>query len=201
MICFSAPALLFSATQAEERDSFCIACHAAPEQTYFDRAQSALSDANPIDLSSAHYTRSDSAFRCIDCHRGESSLADRAATLALGARDTIIFLTGNADPTIEKAISAAPELTNAACLHCHTEAASEAGFNNHYHNKLAAVSEGTADSAEPIESTVACGDCHHAHVSNEITREQFFLDLEGAVYPACEQCHRELGSGPQELRP
>jgi hypothetical protein len=201
LICFSVTAVLFSATTAEEHDSFCVACHTPPEETYYNRAQSALSDASAVDLSSVHYTETGGAFRCIDCHRGASTLADRAATLILGARDTFIFLAGNADPALEKRHSAAPQLISTACLYCHAEVAGVPGFNNHYHNKLAAVSEKPPDAVEIIESTVACSDCHYAHVSNEIARGQFFLDLEGVVYPACEQCHRELGSGPQKLRP
>jgi len=195
--------LLAAATTAEERDAFCIACHTNPEQTYYDRAQSTVNGQNPVDLSSAHYAGTDATFRCIDCHRGESTLPDRAATLALGARDALIFLTGRADPAIEKLHSAAPELTNRACVHCHIEALIEAGFNNHFHNKLFAAKEvwakgGAEVSPEQFGSSVACADCHRAHVSMEAAQDQFFLDVEGAVYPVCVKCHEEMGKGPVE---
>lgn len=59
-------------SKLEERDSFCISCHTAPEQAYYDRAQEALaivvagSFEDPIDLASAHYALPEETFRCID---------------------------------------------------------------------------------------------------------------------------------------
>src|SRR3989304_4237572 len=47
---------LFGASKAEEQDGFCISCHVAPEQTYYDRSRLALAQQEPyLDLSSAHY--------------------------------------------------------------------------------------------------------------------------------------------------
>jgi len=123
-------------SQLEERDSFCISCHTAPEQTYYDRARAALTVSGPFaDLSSAHYGM-ETTFRCIDCHRGNGELVHRIATLGLGARDTAIWLSGQADESIEKTELVAPGLLTSACTGCHTEALLEVGFNNHFHNKL-----------------------------------------------------------------
>ena len=185
--------LALTATKAEETNSFCIACHTAPEQTYFDRA-AAAHDLEIVDLASAHSVEHED-FKCIDCHRGESTLTDRATTLALGARDTLIFISGQADQTIEKGHATQPDLLNRACWQCHQEAVTQAGFNNHFHNKLAVT-----DSSQPSSSAV-CTDCHRAHIQMDSGSEQGFLNIEGVVYLACEKCHHELERGPQTLAP
>ena len=129
-------------SRLEERDTFCISCHTLPEVTYYERAQSALAGEEPyLDLSSDHYAifaekPGEPPFKCIACHRGNQGVVHRATTLALGARDTLIFLTGQADPTIEKTKLEVPSLLTAACLKCHTGSLLVAGFPNHFHNKL-----------------------------------------------------------------
>jgi Zn finger protein HypA/HybF involved in hydrogenase expression len=185
---------LLSISKAEEHDPFCISCHTAPEQTYFDRAQHALTSNTSLDLASVHYQVSNESFRCIECHRGNNDLQDRATTLVLGAHDAITLLAGNADPTIEKGFSTQPHLQNTACTNCHTDTLAEPGFNNHFHNKLSAV--GTE--ASPA-SSVTCTDCHRAHVQVAAGRDQVFLDIQNVVYPACVVCHTETGEGPLEL--
>lgn len=205
-------AFIFGASKAEERDTFCIACHTTPEQTYYNRAQEMPSH----DLSSAHYHLSKS-FRCIDCHRGDGGPSHRALTLALGARDALIFFSGQADPAIEKKLMAAPALPNAACLNCHTKTLLVVGFENHFHNKLPAAYaawQGGGQLTAPLDhpeadhsalnrsdTSVACTDCHRAHVALEGAESQQYLDIEGDAYPACVICHRETGHGPLELAP
>lgn len=179
--------ILLGASRLEEHDPFCIACHTAPEQTYFDRAQVALTGEVP-DLSSAHYVVSDESFRCIDCHRGDDGFQDRATTLVLGARDAGVFLAGLADPTLEKGHSTLPQLQNTACIRCHADTLAEPGFNNHFHNEL------TAD-----QTSVTCTDCHRAHIQVAGGREAQFLDIESVVYPACVTCHQQTGKGPLDL--
>jgi hypothetical protein len=88
------------ATALEEQDPFCVSCHTAPEITYYNRAYIALDTANaiPEDLSTRHYLAGQAngvAFRCIDCHRGDSGLPHRVSAVALGAYDALIFLTPN----------------------------------------------------------------------------------------------------------
>lgn len=204
-------------SRLEERDPFCISCHTLPEVTYYNRAVEAVTAGEPYaDLSSAHYG-SQSTFRCIDCHRGNGGLVDRATTLALGARDAAIWLAGRADDTIEKTELVAPGLLTAACTKCHAEALLEVGFNNHFHNKLPeAYRLWRAGAAlmrpieapdlpeealvvEPSPTGVLCVDCHRAHIHVPGSELQAYLDLANTVYPACVRCHQDAGRGPLEL--
>jgi hypothetical protein len=191
----AAAVLATGISQAEEHDPFCIGCHTTPEQTYFDRAQAALTHPPSADLASVHYELASEPFRCINCHRGSNSLPDRATTLVLGASDAIALLTGRADPAIEKGLSALPALENKACLNCHTETLAIAGFNNHFHNKLAAAQR----DGDVVTSTLGCSDCHNAHIPVAGGHAEVFLDVHGVVYPACVTCHTEMGEGPLEL--
>ncbi|RMG88977.1 MAG: hypothetical protein D6706_22230 [Chloroflexi bacterium] len=146
------------ASKLEERDSFCTSCHLAPEVTYVERTSSArmAEDVfNIPDLASFHYWDNPD-FRCVDCHRGDDSLAHRGRVLLLAASDTITFLTGRADETLEKGnvpavnpnelpwhgpemYNRAPDILNAACEKCHQETLTLVGFENHFHNKLPAA--------------------------------------------------------------
>lgn len=199
----------------EERDSFCASCHTAPEVTYFDRAAMALAGVEPIlDLSSAHYVEAE-PFRCIACHRGDSGPVHRATTLALGARDALIFIAGRADQSIEKTQIEAPDLLTAGCVKCHVGSLLVTGFNNHFHNKLpdayaawqaggkltAPADQAAAGAAalEKYDTTVRCLDCHRAHLHTDGAELTGYLDLEKIAFPACVRCHREVGHGPLEL--
>lgn len=201
----------------EESDPFCISCHTLPEVTYYERAQQAKALGEPYaDLSSAHYGR-ESTFRCIECHRGNGRLLHRVTALTLGARDTAIWLTGQADETIEKTELVVPGLLTASCTKCHEEALLEVGFNNHFHNKLpeaTALWRAGALLRAPIESPdlppealtvevsptdVLCVDCHRAHIHIPGAELQAYLDLSNTVYPACVRCHEQAGHGPLEL--
>jgi hypothetical protein len=212
-------AAALTVSHLEERDSFCIACHTLPEVTYHGRAQQALavtSGETFADLSSAHYGM-EGAFRCIDCHRGDQRLVHRVTTLALAARDTAIWVSGQADETIEKTELVAPGLLTAACTRCHAEALLEVGFNNHFHNKLPEAFAlwraggqlrpplempdlpAEALLVEPATTEVLCVDCHRAHIEIPGSELQGYLDLAATVYPACVRCHEEAGHGPLEL--
>ena len=206
-------------SRLEENDAFCVSCHTVPEETYYNRAQETQAGTvtYPPDLSSAHYViENDAPFRCIDCHRGDQSPAHRRQTFLLGVRDAWIWVTGQADPAIEKVHAGEPVLLNAACVQCHTESLLELGFNNHYHNQLQAA--GALEQAglvpfEPPEglpgtlftnlselvSTVDCTDCHQAHRTLPDGDLTLYLDLDAVMYPACVQCHEEVGQGPLAL--
>lgn len=208
------------ASKLEENDTFCIACHTIPEETYYSRAQETLAGSveYPPDLSSAHYAdESDEPFRCIDCHRGDQSLNHRWQTFLLGARDAVVWAAGQADPSIEKVHAGEPELLNAGCVPCHTESLLELGFNNHFHNQLIAAGGVEAKGFEPfeppegipgtlfkelteLESSIECTDCHQAHRTISDGDLTLYLDLAGVMYPACVQCHEEVGQGPLELQ-
>ncbi len=221
---FAVPLLLLVAlpfpvaSKLEERDTFCIACHTAPEEAYHQRAQAAASGDTgiPADLASSHYG-SGEAFRCIDCHRGDDSPAHRWQTFLLGARDALTFISGQGDETVEKGTAGAPELLNAGCLKCHAETLLELGFNNHYHNQLEAARLLAELGAKPFMpeggiqgdlfvtlgesgSTIGCVDCHQGHVTLEAGELTAFLDVDHVVFPACIVCHEETGHGPLELR-
>jgi hypothetical protein len=200
----------------EESDAFCASCHTAPEVEYHLRAQAAqAAGQGGQDLASAHYNLIESAPRCIDCHRGDAGVAQRATALTLGARDTLIFLLGRADPALEKTRIEVPGLLNGACVKCHTAALLQAGFQNHFHNKLpeayAAWKAGgqlTAPAGSaPVDTsglklydvTVRCVDCHRAHVTVDGAELVGYLDVQNTVYPVCVECHKQAGHGPLEL--
>ena len=147
-------ASLFTASELEERDSFCSSCHRPAETTYYDRAQEAMAGASTVsaDLASFHYT-TNAQFRCVDCHRGDQSAEQRAEILWLAAKDTAVHLFGSPDQTIEKGsipastphpatwqgperYSRTPHILNDGCLSCHQDALTLVGFENHFHNKL-----------------------------------------------------------------
>jgi hypothetical protein len=210
------------ASSLEENDNFCTSCHLAPEETYVARSLAAQEEGVVLeDLASGHYHAAslagEAAFRCIDCHRGDDSFNDRASTLFTGARDALTFLTGGADETIEKAHVGDPDLLERACLKCHVPTLMERGFNNHYHNQLPqakAALEAGAEMSDPeiglaegdvftemggLETTVTCSSCHLAHPSLPDGEQTLFMDLEAVMFPACVQCHEEVGHGPVDL--
>lgn len=143
---------LITASELEEQDEFCTSCHRPAETTYFDRAHGTTGGTAVTDLASFHYTDNNS-FRCIDCHRGNQSLASRGEILWLAARDTAVHFFGTPDQTIEKGnilapnphagnwqsaerYSRTPHIMNDGCLSCHQDALTLVGFENHFHNKL-----------------------------------------------------------------
>ena len=211
------------ASSLEENDNFCTSCHLAPEETYVARSLAAQDEEAPVldDLASGHYhlaaEAGESAFRCIDCHRGDDSFNDRATTLFTGARDALTFVTGGADETLEKAHVGDPELLERACLKCHVPTLMERGFNNHYHNQLPQAKVAEAAGAEVVdpeiginegdlftemggaETKVTCSSCHLAHPSLPDGDQTLYFDLENVLFPACVQCHEETGHGPTDL--
>jgi len=143
---------ILTASELEERDTFCTSCHRAPEVTYFDRAHKAAMNTTATDLASFHYT-DDTQFRCVACHRGDQSFEQRAEILWLAAKDTAVHFLGTPDQTIEKGsipapnphagswqgperYSRTPGILNDGCLSCHQDALTLVGFENHFHNKL-----------------------------------------------------------------
>lgn len=145
-------ASILTASELEERDEFCTSCHRAPELTYFDRAHEAATNSTAADLASFHYA-DNNQFRCIDCHRGDQSVEQRAQILWLAARDTAVHFLSTPDQTIEKGnvpapnphagswqgperYSRTPDILNDGCLSCHQDALTLVGFENHFHNKL-----------------------------------------------------------------
>lgn len=108
-----------------------------------------------------------------------------------------------------------PHLSNDGCVRCHVDTLLRLGMDNHMHNMLPAAyalwrsgaalrlphgmseTEGAALIARGLasyETTLQCSNCHQAHRSLDTAR---YLDWQNVVKPACEQCHREVGAGPE----
>jgi hypothetical protein len=203
---------------AEEQDGFCATCHLNPERTYAERArtvkqaydvaqeQGLTGDAlwqtgreTARDLASAHRA---AALNCVACHRGDNGPGDRLTALTLGARNTLLYLSGQFDP--DHSGVAKQGLVEGSCLHCHLDEPVLGGvnageenpiladsFENHFHSYLFAP--------EYVEQvTIDCLDCHASH--REIPPIiPFFIDEQGVVLPACVQCHIEVQKGPVDL--
>ncbi len=220
---------LVTASELEERDEFCTSCHRAPEVTYVERAQTAVT--HPTDLASFHYA-DDSQFRCIDCHRGDQSVEQRAAILWLAAQDTAVHFLGTPDQTIEKGnipapnphaggwqgperYSRTPDILNDGCLSCHQDALTLVGFENHFHNKLPQAQtayaqterlifpedwSGGADSSALLVPEATVLTCLDCHRAHVPGLEfEYFLAETAVVLPACVQCHLEAEAGPVDL--
>ncbi len=218
------------ASWLEEHDSFCGVCHTAPETTYISRTSNAVSDlgAPIVDLASYHYHQAQAkaqGFNCISCHRGDSSIDERAATLALGARDTLIFISGKGDMTLEKRTITQPELPNAGCISCHTATLlTQRGIQNHFHTFLPQAQQLIASGsqwitptptngggvggfggegrrfqqARTINTTVTCTSCHLAHETVTNGGQYMYVDPTYAQ-PACDSCHKAASERPQSF--
>jgi nitrate/TMAO reductase-like tetraheme cytochrome c subunit len=212
-----------TASVLEEKDTFCTSCHMVPETTYYNRAYIALDyPADPIyDLATQHYaTANDEPFKCINCHRGDGSLGHRLSTTALAARDSVTYLLGREDPTIEKTHINEAWLPNAACVSCHTATLlTLKGIDNHFHTHLPQAAEalknggkltvvsgyrGNADALlsqglETVESPLRCSSCHLAHKQIPGSAADFFMDV-NIRNQACVECHLYAGKGPQNTQ-
>lgn len=218
------------ASALEEHDTFCISCHTAPEITYFNRAYIALDhpELPAPDLSTAHYTAAqaagDAPFRCIDCHRGDSSVLHRISAILLGARDVGTFVLGRENPAVEKFRTSSAWLANASCSACHAESLVRLdGINNHFHSYLPearlalqrgaqltigdALRQVIAEAPNPdpalgelrtISVDLLCSDCHQAHHALLDGPQTFFMD-EALRIKTCVTCHVTAGQGPQSV--
>lgn len=213
------------ATSLEDHDAFCTRCHTVPETTYYGRAHAALDGAAPEvrDLATAHYDlarrHEKPGFSCIACHRGDSSFGHRVATLALGARDTLVFIAGRADPTIEKSVVTQAWLPDAACVGCHgATLLTLAGLNNHFHTSLPQAARLLAGGAtltvsppyenrreallrvglKTIDVSIACVSCHRGHATVNAGAATGFMEAD-TRRPVCISCHRAAERGPQDV--
>ncbi len=209
-------------TVLEENNAFCTSCHTVPENTYVDRANVVLANVNaPVaDLATSHFhvaATKGATTNCISCHRGSSSLGDRAQTLALALKDTVTFISGKADPTIEKPTIAEPVLVNTACIGCHEKTLLTVNGNaTHFHNLLSATAALIA-SGKPListsgrgrirnesgkQSTLTCTDCHSAHMTQNISdplASKLKLVDKTAAQKACDACHKESNQRSQSI--
>jgi predicted CXXCH cytochrome family protein len=168
---------------AEGQDERCASCHLPPEATFVARRFATP----PTDLAAGHGQAPDSALRCVDCHGGPGP-AGRLRSLAMGARDLAVFVAGDYTVLGAEYLPAASwhfPVGDATCRACHGEAVDAAGFENHFHNRL-------ADSPRP--ETVACARCHPAHRGGD-PADGYLREAELA--PVCTDCHEDLG-GPTD---
>ncbi len=212
-----------AASTLEDHDQFCSSCHMQPEDTYDQRAQSVIhGGSDSVDLASQHYA-ANQPFRCIDCHRGDQGLGDRATTLTIGANDLSVYVLGSPNQTLEKGKVSSPQVINNSCMLCHLDTALTVGFPNHFHNKLPAAYTAWRRGAELllperspekykkdleaglelIRIDISCISCHKGHVSKSSEVATQFFDLKVDIYPVCEECHltelgRELGLSLEE---
>lgn len=185
---------LFSAvgafTLAEEQDPLCAACHRPQEVLYVSRAEASRSGSEAVDLAAAHAAR---GMACVACHRGNQSPRDRAATMYLGIRNAVAYLSGR--PAGLSAL--ARELEEASCWRCHGDVVEVPGFEKHFHNLLLEYA-GLPQVAGRPENQLLCVDCHVSHA--EAVGVPWFV-VEGQVLPQCEKCHTVWGRGPQRMLP
>lgn len=215
-----------AASALEEHDSFCTSCHTAPETNYYNRAYISLD--NPTltvnDLATEHYHIAQDGkkepFACINCHRGDGSLGHRISTLTLAARDSITYITGNENPTIEKTDIKEGWLPNAACVGCHTPLLlTVKGLDNHFHTLLpqagaALKNGGTIISGNTLKGNSAaiaqwshtvenaalnCTSCHLAHTTIQNGKANYYMQP-ARRNEACITCHRAAGKGPQDAQ-
>ena len=216
----------FTASALEEHDSFCISCHTVPEVTYFNRAYISIDnpDLPVMDLATVHYhaykVNNKGDFACINCHRGDASLGHRVATLALGGRDALIYITGQENPAIEKSNTKEGWLPNTACTTCHAETLlTLKGLDNHFHTHLPQAKHALASGGkftvpeslkdrekslleiglQTVNTTLVCTDCHQAHTAFASGATTFFMDTERRNI-ACVACHQAAKAGPQDVK-
>ena len=209
-------------TTLEENNSFCTSCHTIPENTYVDRANAtALNTGAPVaDLATSHFhlaVAKGNSTNCISCHRGNSSLGDRAQTLVLALKDTVTFVSGKANPAIERTDIAQPVLVNTACIGCHEQTLLTVNGNaTHFHNLLPATQALLAQGKQLITTsgrgrirnergTVApltCTDCHIAHKTEDTgdpLASKLKLADKVATQAACDACHKAASERTQSI--
>jgi nitrate/TMAO reductase-like tetraheme cytochrome c subunit len=167
------------ARHLEQDDRFCASCHTQPETEYLARFEGAVAQNNAQDLAAFHHRKKDT--RCIDCHAGEGIIG-RGQVLTLAAWDALKYNTGTAR---QPAVVVVP-VQNEACIKCHADALTKAGFDNHEHNKM----------SDPSAPFIACTDCH---VTHRLGDERNAFQFRDAILPKCEYCHVQMVRGPRGL--
>lgn len=198
---------LFTVSESQERDAFCLSCHTAQHRAYVDRAEASVAGALAPDLSSHHYQQiygQGGVIRCIDCHRGDGGARHRLDTMLLSAELAALWLAGQDDQRLEKtAITTtvtggitqtvpqttfglrAPHLSNAGCVGCHGAQLLVAGMDNHAHNMLPAVYEAWKRGAPLIAPKDAPDP--QAVIAQGLVRYETTLQCSN-----CHQAHRTL---------
>lgn len=153
-------------TQVEQKNEFCASCHTEPETTYYQRT---LHGSN--DLATAHAAE---GVACVECHSGAGAMG-RVDTLALGAKNLALFVSGN----YQTPTTAETSINTDHCTKCHQEVLTELSVSNHFHYFVPQWGQPTA-----------CVACHASHPTDGDPEASF--TAVSAIKPACESCHQEV---------
>ena len=169
----------------EQDDDFCNACHlrsgaalhAAIRRDYDARPAASLAGRH---AAAAVSDREDAAFRCIDCHGGQS-FAGRLRVKMLAAKDALVYASGR----FEEPETMRWPLWDEDCSACHAsfEAAGDGSGSPAFHEL-------------PVHNAdlgVACVECHSAHEAGG-NPGAFFLRA-ASVRVQCARCHSEFEEG------
>ena len=207
-VAIAAGTLYSRVIEAQNEDAGCLRCHTVPHAAYASRAESAVAGGVAADLASFHTQQirgQGGNIKCIDCHRGSNSRADRIRTVALSARISLGWLTNAASHGIERAGAVitstagittyigsaallAPALSNDGCVACHQQTLLTAGIVNHYHNTLP-VSYGLWRDGARLTAPDGVTDAQ-AVVARGLTRY--------ATSVQCSDCHQAHRSSEEE---
>ena len=168
-------------TDRQEQDNdFCTSCHLEPQVPLHIAIRHDFDAAPPASLAGVHggasvEGRTDSDFRCIDCHRG-TSWVGRARVKVLAAKDAFWYVTGHFDePT-----GMAWPLWEEDCRKCHPgfdEAEAPEWETPRFHQL----------SVHNADLGIGCVECHLVH-EDRGDSEAYFLRAP-LVRSQCARCH------------
>ncbi len=167
----------------ERENDFCTSCHLEPDVPLHIDKRRDFDAVPPRSLASFHRGsavagREDSAFRCIDCHGGES-WTGRARVKALAAKDMFWYAVGQ----FEEPGHMAWPLWNEDCQKCHPEFDTEWSQpweNPRFHERP----------LHNVDLGVDCVECHQSHDSTGDPKA-YFLRAD-RIRTQCSRCHVEF---------
>jgi predicted CXXCH cytochrome family protein len=162
-------AVMFTATQFENHNSFCASCHTQDEENYYKQSL----QTNSVDLATFHEMKQT---RCIDCHTGRG-VSGRVGGLMAGASDLVSYFSGHYP---QPAIQDNP-ISDGNCLKCHEKIFDKKDMNNHFHIFLPRWQG--LDRA----NAATCVSCHGGHDQTGDSKIAFLnKDKTSAI---CQKCH------------
>jgi nitrate/TMAO reductase-like tetraheme cytochrome c subunit len=169
----------------EQDNDFCNACHLTPEIPLHIDIRRDFDAAPAATLAALHAgedgPRSDSRFRCIDCHGGHSAVG-RARVKALAAKDAFWWLVGS----FEEPDGMRWPLWDEDCAKCHDafdESDAEPWQASRFHQLP----------VHNVELGVDCVECHRTHATGG-DPGGYFLHATW-VRSQCARCHSEFEEG------
>ena len=179
----AAPLVWVFTDRLEQDNDFCNACHLEPDDPVHLDVRRDFDAPVAASLAGAHGAarvegREDGAFRCIDCHGGES-LAGRLRVKVLAAKDGFWYAVGR----FEEPTGMRWPLWDEDCAKCHPRFAEEEfhAWRTPRFHQLA------VHNAEPL---VSCVECHLTHESGGNPDANFLHAT--SVRLQCARCHSEF---------